>query len=419
MKFTAIPALLLGMAIVLAGSGLLVTLLGIGAHDAGFSAPLIGAIMSGFYLGYIIGTWFVPRLIHRIGYIRSFAVLSAMASISALLHGLWVDPWVWLALRIINGTALLGLYMVVESWLNVLTRTHRGQIFGVYMLVTLLALGLGQFLIDLYGAHALASFVLVGLLFTLGLVPVALTRAAQPEPIRTERLTTFALFKAAPAGVIGATLSGTLTGALWGMSAVYANHIGLSDAEVGLFVALLIFGGALLQWPLGRWSDRIDRRYMLIGIAGAAMLASLLMMLLNLSCCASLRQSLLWPIALLFGGFVFSLYGISVAQTHDRLPSEQTLEATRTLLLLNGIGALLGPLLAGMLMAYWGAIGFPSFILLGSLLLIILVVNRLWLDAPVPKDERQPFILRTRTSTAAADFDPQTPASEDEVKTRI
>jgi len=406
----SIQSLLLGMGVLLAGSGLLATLLGLRAHAAGFSDLTIGLIMSGFYLGYVLGTSWMPRLIRRVGHIRSFAAMAAISCVTAILHGLIVDPWAWLVLRVISGISVLGLYMVIESWLNEQVGHHhqRGQIFSIYMMVTLLALGSGQFLIGIYGPLDLGSFALVGLLFALGLVPVALTRAIQPTPLQTDRLSARTLYRMAPAGTLGALLSGTITGALWGMAAVYANRIGLPDHQVAWFVALLIFGGALLQWPLGKLSDHYDRRLILILVAAAGGLASLaLLVVAPMAVHTPSMHWLLWPATLLFGGFAFSLYAISVAQVHDRLNPDQVLEATRSLLLLNGVGASVGPLLSGLMMGRLGSIGFPLFGLLILLVLAALISWRIRLDAPVPTDERGEFVMTTRTSMAAADFDPR------------
>lgn len=403
----SIQSLLLGMGILLAGSGLLATLLGLRAHIAGFPDVMIGLIMSGFYVGYILGTLWIPPLIRRIGHIRSFTAMAALSSAAGLVHGLWVEPWAWLALRVISGISLLGLYMVIESWLNEQSSHVRGQIFGIYMTISLLALGAGQFLIGIFGAEALGSFALVSLLFTLGLVPVALTQVKQPTPIETARLSVRRLYQLAPTGAIGALISGTVTGALWGMAAVYASRMGLPEPKIALFMALLIFGGAFLQWPLGRLSDHFDRRKVLVGIAGAGVLSSVFLLSIVPMGPDGQIHDVFWFGVLLFGGFAFSLYAVSVAQTHDRLHPEQVLEATRSLLLLNGAGAILGPLISGLFMQWLGAPGFPVFILATLLVLMALVIHRVLNDAPVPLDERVDFVVSTRTSAVAAEFDPR------------
>jgi MFS family permease len=242
---------------------------------------IIGLIMSGFYSGYILGTFLIPALIRRVGHVRVFAAMAALSAAAALLHGLWLNDWAWLGLRIVSGMALLGLYMVIESWLNDQVSHFRGQIFGIYMMVSLVALGIGQFLIGLYGAEGLDSFMVVGLLFALGLVPVALTRAIQPAPVETARLSVRTLYALAPTGLVGALLSGTVTGALWGLAAVYGTRIGLDASHAAVFVAVLIFGGAFLQWPIGKLSDLCDRRKVLAWLAIAGTGAGLVLLGVN------------------------------------------------------------------------------------------------------------------------------------------
>jgi len=405
----SVQSLLAGMGVLLAGSGLLATLLGLRAAEEGFSDGTIGLIMSAFYLGYVLGTITVPAIIRRVGHIRTFAALAAISSAAAIIHGLWVDPWVWMGLRLINGITLLGLYMVIESWINEKVTDHRGQVFGVYMMVSLFAYGAGQFLIGVYGPMDVSTFAIVGLLFSLGLVPVALTRVSQPPPMETTRLPLIELFRLAPTGVIGAGLSGTITGTIYGMAAVYASRVGLPHTQVATFVAAIIVGGGLLQWPIGRLSDGRDRRYVLIVISAIGGVFSALLALQEW-----FPGWTLFVLALVFGGFSFSLYAISVAQTHDRLSSDQVLEGTRGLLMVNGAGSVVGPMISGAAMGWIGAAGFPLFVLAALAAIIILIVWRILIDEPVPDDERGDYVFTHRTSAAGAELDPR--AEEEEAQ---
>jgi len=405
----SVQSLLAGMGVLLAGSGLLATLLGLRAAEEGFSDGTIGLVMSAFYVGYVLGTITIPGVIRRVGHIRTFAALAAISSAAAILHGLLVDPWVWMALRLVNGVTLLGLYMVIESWINEKVTTNRGQVFGVYMMIGLFAYGAGQFLITPYGAMDVSTFAIVGLLFSLGLVPVALTRVTQPPPMETSRLPLIDLFRLAPTGVIGAALSGTITGTIYGMAAVYANRIDLPDTQVATFVAAVIVGGALLQWPIGRLSDGRDRRYALILVAALGGLFSVLLAIQDW-----FPPLTVFALALAFGGFSFSLYAISVAQTNDRLDSSQVLEGTRGLLMVNGVGSVVGPIVSGLLMALLGAAGFPLFVLAAAVVLILLVFWRILIDEPVPDEERGGYVFTQRTSAAGAELDPRSTEPEDE-----
>lgn len=398
----SVLSLLMGMGILLAGSGLLGTLLGLRATLENFSELTIGLIMSAFFAGYILGSYLCPRLIRRVGHIRTFTALAAGAAIVSLLHGLWINPWAWGVLRLINGLCMLGLYMVVESWLSEQVSHRRGQLFAVYMMVSLASLGAGQFLIAVYGPEDLSSFVLVALLFCLGLIPLALTRMHQPVLTATVNLPLKELFTISHVGAIGSFASGLVTGAFWGLSAVYALNVGLDNAGVATFVAAAIFGGALLQWPIGHWSDRFDRRIMLVRVAlGAALMAALIYALAG--------RSLLLMVVLtgLYGGLSFSLYALSVSQTHDRMSGTNTMAATRGLLLLNGIGATLGPLLIGAGMQITRPAAFPLILALLLLVLAIYARHRIKVDPAVPAEERSEFVPMSSTSPAAVEMDPR------------
>lgn len=401
---SSVFSLLMGMGILLAGSGLLSTLIGLRASVEQFSELAIGLLMSAFFAGYIVGSYLCPLLIRRVGHIRTFTALAACSAIVALLHGMIIDPWVWGGLRLINGICLLGLYMVIESWLNDQAHSKRGQLFAAYMMVSLAALGAGQFLIAIFGPEGQGSFSIVALLFCLGLIPLALTRVNQPVLAATTNLPMRELLRISHVGAVGSFASGMITGAFWGLSAVYALSIGLSNSGVALFVAATIFGGALLQWPIGHLSDRYDRRVVLLWVAlASAAMAGLIF-------AVSDRSLLILALAAgAYGGLSFSLYALSVAQTHDRMHTGDTMGATRGLLLLNGIGATMGPLVVGAAMHFSQTVTFPLILALLLLFLAMYTRRRIKLDpGGVPAEERSEFVAITRTSATAIAMDPRT-----------
>lgn len=408
-----VSSLLLGMAILLAGSGLIGTLLGLRASVEGFSGLTLGLVMSGFFAGYIIGAFACPPLIRRIGHIRAFTAMAALAAVVSLLYGMIVDPWVWWLLRLANGVAMVAIYMVIESWLNEQMHDQRGRIFAAYMTISFVALGLGQFLIAIYGAEELGSFALVAILYCIGLIPIALTPVSQPTPIVTPRLPLARLYRMSPVGFMGGLVSGLVSGAFWGLSAAFAAEQGLSDVDVAIFVSAAIFGGAFMQWPVGRAAEHRDRRVVLVGVC----------MLAALSACAMFAVGRASIPALIvatgfYGGFAFTLYSLAVAQTHDRFHSSEALEATKALLVLHGTGAVIGPVLAGGMMSVLGSRILP---LVLAAMLIGLVWFTLWRirrDPPVPDEELTEFLPVQRTSAEAMEMDPRTPDSSHDAEGR-
>ncbi len=399
----SIYTLLLGIGILLVGSGLLGTLLGLRAEMEAFTGSQIGMVMSAFFAGYVIGSYWCPKLIQRFGHIRAFTAMAALAATTVMIHPLAVNPVAWVLLRVVTGFCMLGLYMVIESWLNEQVEHHRrGKVFAVYMTTNLVALGLGQFLILPYGAQGTTTFMLAALLFTLGLVPVALTNVREPTPVVAPKLGLRHLFEISPLGVAGGFISGLGNGAFWGMGAVFASRIGLAPSHVAFFMSALILGGALLQFPIGQLSDRYDRRRVLTVVAFISAAVAVLAYTF-----AGISEAGLIMAAVLYGGFSFAVYSLSVAHLNDHIQPGEVLEATRGLLLLNGIGAALGPMLAGATMEVLGARSLPLFWGLCFGALGTFAVVRMRISAPIPAEEQADFVPLSRTSPIALEMDPR------------
>ena len=343
-------ALLLGVALLVAGSGLLGSLLALRGRLAGFDTGTLGWIMSGYFFGFVLGTYLATPLIRRLGHIRSFAFCAAAAAAAVLLHPILLDPWAWALLRVVTGMALVCLYTVIESWLGAqASEQHRGQLFAVYMMINLLALMVGQLLLTLAPIDSYVLFSLVALLTCVALMPVTWTRIAQPEISSAVPLPLDRLWQVAPSAALAALLSGVVMGAFWGLMPVFAAGIGLDTAGVAGLMSTAIAGGALLQWPLGRWSDHADRRRVLGAVALLGALAAALLGLLHTQPTA--RTALMF----VYGGLAFTVYPIAVAHLMDRLDADTLLAGSGRVLLLYGVGATLGPILAGSLMGRWGA----------------------------------------------------------------
>lgn len=403
-----LAALFAGVALLLMGSGLLGTLLAVRGRLEDFDDQTLGLIMSGYFVGFFLGTYLAPGLIQRIGHIRAFAFYAALCAAAILMHPVFVDPWAWGALRVLTGVALVGLYTVIESWLNVQAPPDkRSQVFAVYMAVNLLALAAGQWLISLQDPAGFVLFSVVAILICLAALPVVASRMVQPTLPAVPRLALAALWRTAPAAASGALLAGLAMGAFWGMGAVYASGLGLDLEGIAALMSATILGGALLQWPIGRLSDGGDRRTTLAIVCAAAALIGGAMVFT-----AGHSQLALFGLFFLFGGAAFAIYPLCVAHLLDHLPTEDTLSGCSSLLLLNGVGSAIGPALVGFAMSRYGPAALPvSFaIVLGALALI--AAGRRLLRR---RDNDHPahFHPMLRTTPAALELLPETgPAPE-------
>lgn len=355
-----LSSLLLGTGLLLMGNGLGGTLLALRATAEGYSDGTIGLMTSAYFVGFLIGTWIAPSLVFRIGHIRSFAMLAAVASAAFTLHALFVNPVAWSLLRIIVGICLVGLYTVIESWLNTLAPAqHRGRIFAIYMVVNFLCLAAGQSLIQLHSPTGFELFGIASILFAISLVPITATRVDQPARVQQPRVSLRQLYRISPSGFTGALGSGLAMSAFWGLAPVMAQQLGHGASTIAALMIVTILGGAAIQLPIGYWSDRHDRRRVLATVMSAAGVAALLVMSVSASTGPSTALSPMLTLMFVFGGLAFTVYPVSVALVNDVLAPEDMLQGASSMLMVHGIGAAIGPTLAGLLMHGLGPQGLP------------------------------------------------------------
>ena len=199
--------LLLGMGVLMLGAGLQGTLLGVRATLEAFPTPVIGAIMSCYYIGYLLGTFAAPRLVRNVGHIRVFAALAAVASAAILVQGSFVHPIPWAIMRLVSGVCFAGIYVVAESWLNDrASRSNRGTLLALYMLVLYIGLGSAQFLLVLANPRAPTLFMLVSVLISLAMVPIVMSAHQTPQGSVPLKVRYRDLYRNSPLGVVAVTV---------------------------------------------------------------------------------------------------------------------------------------------------------------------------------------------------------------------
>ncbi|TAM11284.1 MAG: MFS transporter [Nevskiaceae bacterium] len=397
---SAIP-LLLSTVFLLMGSGLLHTLIAVSGDALGFSLVGLGALTAAYYTGFLAGTFIVPRLTHRIGHIRAFAFCTAIVAVLVLLQALAPSYGLWFVTRLLQGVLLVGLYTLIESWLNATQTTHRSAIFTIYMMLNLGAGAAAQQFMTL-DREAFVLFGVIAIMVCVASLPVVLTR--QPEPrikaipgVRVRRL-----YEIVPIGIVGALISGLLLGALWGLLPVYAYSSGLDAAQVGTYMMVAIGGGVALQWPLGRLSDCVDRS-LALGLVAliAAGVALVNFIAVPVAGCTA------YMCVFVLGGLCFSFYPITVAHVVDYLQREELLWATGTVLFVHGLGSAIGPLLAGSLMGRAGASWlFIWFAVLCALLSAYALHRYIWKQRQLRNDRH--FVPMVQSASIAMDLHPDT-----------
>lgn len=395
-----VTAPLLSLFIFILGSGLFTTLLTVRLHHEGVSELYIGALTGLYYTGLGIGGFKIENYIIRVGHIRSFAVFASLLASLTFLQGIWVNQWAWLLLRFVEGFCTGGIFIVVESWLLAKgSLKHRGQILAIYMLTFYAGQALGQFFINLGHVQTLFLFAFTAMLYSLSVIPIALTKNPSPEIHTPSSLNFTTLFKKSGSGLISALCAGLILGSIYGLFPLVVMQKTGMTAHVAGSMAIIIFGGMALQYPVGRLSDIIERRTVLLALALMTILLAFFLM-------SFFHQPwLAYGLMFIFGGMTFTIYPVSISHACDTLTHDEIVSGTQGVLLSYSIGAATGPFLTPIFMKFLGTNGFFIAIICVCITLSIFLVWRKIFTPSQPSEDN--FIVMPRTSPITAEMDPR------------
>jgi MFS family permease len=402
----SIAAILFSAAVFIAGNGLVGTLIPVRASLAGFSTDTLGLIGSAYYIGFVAGCFTGPQLLARVGHSRTFAVCAGIAAATTLFQSIFVSATVWVFMRAGFGFAAAGLYMVIESWLNERAEPRsRGRIFATYMTINYASLIVGQMLFSSNKPTSFTLFDLAAVFYALCLIPVGLTLLPQPQATVVPKLRPARLFRISPVGVVGCLAVGLANSAVWAWAPIFAQDHGLTRAWLSIFMSILTLGGAVIQLPLGRLSDRMDRRYVILGICLASAAVGTMLYLFA----GHGRTDLLLLIGI-FGITALPFYGLSVAHANDRIPREAFVEASATLLMLNALASCFGPSLAAVLIEHFGTAALFLYTATIHVAMAAFVVVRLTMRDGLIGETRDKFeMMPQQGSPAGLELDPRGP----------
>lgn len=413
MRATIAPvaALLVSTFFMLMAAGLAGLLIPLRAVAEGWPTFAISLMATVHAIAFTAGCIITPRLVLRVGHVRVFAVLTTLMSMSLLLHALIVHPVAWVLIRGIAGFSIAGGYMVIESWLNEkVANDKRGALFSVYMVTTMAAMMIGQYTVPLGDPKTMTLFLVGALVYSLAVLPTALSSAQSPRPLIQVKLDIAGLFNRSPAAVIGTLIAGVIAGAWNGLAPVYAYRSGLSTVESASMLATAMIGGALLQYPLGKASDRMDRRRVMV-LAG----------LIGLGSCALTVAFGAEPRIVFFAGMfalgtvLYPIYSLNVAHANDHARPDEFVEISSGLLIVYGVGTMVGPIAAGMAMDFTGTWGL--FATMGTAFLVYAVyagwrMTRSAMPAAQARTDFQPLPPARLYTPQTAELDPRSDPEE-------
>ena len=405
-------ALFTGFAILATAHGFQGNLLGVRAVIEEFNYLAVGALFSGYFLGYFIGAFYCPKLINSVGHIRTFSAFASLASLSALIHVTFVNPYVWIFGRFLTGFSMIAIFIVTESWLNDrATNRNRGQILSLYMIITYVAFATGNLLLNVSSPTKYEPFILISVLFSIALVPILLAKKKPPKFKKTASMNIKELYRISPFGSFAMLCTGFIYSAVLTLASVYAANMNLTIYEISILLTLIVAAGAIFQWPIGYISDRMDRRKVIIASGILAIIFCILAILFsgtsfsnaftqNLTkfnyFSTTLEKTKLFLSITLMAGMTLTFFPIILAYVNDNITKDKFVAAGSGLNIVFGVGAIFGPILCSITMQLLGANGFFVYIILFLTLMVIFGLYRITRSeyeenpdssfTPLPKD---------------------------------
>lgn len=385
-------ALLLSAMLLQLSSGAIAPLDVLSGIQEGFTNSQIGLLGSAHFLGFFVGCWWSPRLIGSIGHSRAFAVFAASGAIAAIAHPMLIDPIAWALMRIITGLCVAGCFTVIEAWLQAkLTNEIRGRVMGSYRVVDITTSAVAQLMIGVLEPASYMSYNLLAILCCACIFPLALTKTNAPEVPTTPSLHPIRAAITSPLGVAGVMVAGVSSASFRMVGPIYGQEIGLTQKDIGYFLATVLIGGALAQFPVGYFADKFDRRWVLIWISILSIAVCVMLVVFGAS-----TQTTIFALAFAFGFTTYPIYSVSAAHANDFAEPSARLELNASLLFCYAIGAILSPLIAAQVIESYGPSALFTFIALAHVFLVFFGIYRMW--ARPSSEIRTSYSYMPRTS---------------------
>jgi MFS family permease len=388
--------LLITAGILIGGNGLQGTFIALRGIEEGFSTSVIGMVGAGYFIGFVFGCVYITKIMQAIGHIRAFSALAAIASAASIMMVLVIDPISWFLMRLVQGICFAGLFAVVESWLNArVTNATRARTLSVYRFVDLGSVTAAQYMIPLFGVSGFDLFAIIAMALSLSLVPISFADKSSPAPPKDVKFDIKVLWSVSPLATVGCIVIGLTNSSFRSLGPIYADGIGLSVTAIATFMSIGIFAGIVLQYPLGHYSDKLDRRVIILVSTIGALLASIYLAFL-----AGDGELANFIGIFAFGAFALPLYSLCSAHANDHAaPGQHALVSAGTLFFWS-IGAVVGPLIASFLMDAFGPHALFAYTIVVLTFFVAYTLARIRARDAVPTEKRRMrFRSLLRTST--------------------
>lgn len=330
------------------GFGLLMPLVALNLEAMTGSAAIVGTNAAAAALSTLLATPLIPALMARTAPRQTVVICALITATGFVLFPALPDPVIWFALRFVMGLAVTIIFVASETWINQLAKPEsRASLLAVYATVLSGGFGSGGLLLSLLGSEGWTPWIVGGVIYAIGALPILILRGPQIEPPSPDEAGLKSLLSAArlaPLAILAGLVFGGLETNVFSLMPVYAERIGIAERGVGLLVAIGALGAIALQIPLGKLADRTGRDRTLSGVALSALILSVLMGL------AGANLWLLIPMVFFFVGASSAFYTIGLAMIGERVQPGALASANAAFIFAYGLGSLLGPALGGVSM---------------------------------------------------------------------
>jgi MFS family permease len=361
------------------GNSFFGTLLSLDLRELGFSNLAVGGIVSIYYLGMMLGSWFLEKKILKFGFSSSYLVLVLLNILFIALFPLSKDLSYWYLIRFFLGVVLGGIFVIVESWILLLAPVEKkGEAMSWYMIGLYSGASLGQMILGdttkLYPLNVLIPI----LACTIGMGVLFFQNKAQDikDSEDPPELSTRTVIEVAPLGFFGNLLSGSTLSVFYGLVPLYGKTLELSTQQIGLLMGITIAGGFIGQWPMGKISDLFPKDRVLMLNAATLFIISIPMLFGT-----HLPFYFMCIVMFIFGTLAFTLYPLAINSLCEKIPSNQTISAVTKGVVAYGIGCVIGPIVAPFFMELQFKEGLFFYFLLNTALFVVLFGKRVFLKA--------------------------------------
>ncbi len=416
-------ALFIGIGVMMIAHGLQMQVMGIRSVIEDFSVFTTGIFMSGYYVGYFVGSRTTPNFVSKVGHIRVFAAFASLASLSALVAVVYVNPFMWTISRFITGISLVSCYVVTESWLNDrATNKNRGQLLSAYMMVIYFGLAIGMLLLNVSKPEDYEPFILVSILLSLALVPILLTKRPAPKFKKIETISIKELYKISPLGSLSSFFTGIIHAAFFSLISVYATLAKFSLVETSILLFIATIAGVIGQGPIGYFSDTFDRRKVIvITTFGSSVLAFVSILTSNDPIQNiyymdefAFRKIIFFIAVGLYSSLCLPLFSLNLAHTNDFVPKSKFVAAGGGLQFIFGVGAISGPILCSVFMEWFGLNGLFVFLIIAHAIIGGFGLYRMKVRDTVENPDSTFTPIPATITPAGLELDPDTPATLEE-----